>query len=112
MSRTLAALPVLLALSPFTPAQAPGCGFELVTSPNAATGETVLAALAVVSANDIWAVGDAAVGAMRRIFTMHWNGVRWTEVTAPLGTLAVNHMTGAVASASNDVWAVGYSSNF
>jgi hypothetical protein len=114
MSRfTAPRIPLCLLAIAFTAAasaQAPVCSFEVVPSATTAS-DTGLGALAVVSANDVWAVGSAARTGGRRSYTMHWNGVRWTEVPAPNGTLAINYLTGAAAVASNDVWAVGYSMN-
>jgi hypothetical protein len=65
-----------------------------------------LYALTVISASDIWAVGDLGYGAAP--VTTHWNGVSWTVVDNPeLGTTGAS-LKAVAALASDDVWAAGY----
>ena len=52
--------------------------------------------VAVVSPNDIWQVWYAATG--------HWNGSAWSAVS-PAGNFVA--LSGVVAVATDDVWAVG-----
>jgi hypothetical protein len=60
----------------------------------------VLAGVAALSANDVWAVGGS--------LALHWNGKSWARVPVPKGTGSLN----AVAATSpGDVWAVGSGSN-
>src|SRR5690242_18692608 len=100
----------------------PASGQDLVwgtvPSPNRSNKTNTLKAVAAVSANDIWAVGEYNAGLPvtgRRTLAEHWDGTAWTIVLSPnpkwtgvdLATL------GALAAiASNDVWAVGYSEDF
>lgn len=70
--------------------------------------------IAVVSSNDIWAVGwlDALNGGQWTL-TMHWDGTQWTQipspnVTNPSGSPYSQRLDSVVAIASNNVWAAGY----
>ena len=71
------------------------------------TGNTYLANVAVVSANDVWAAGYYQNGAPHVALAMHWNGTVWQVVpTANPGTTG-NEFTGVTVVATNNVWAVG-----
>src|SRR5581483_4235535 len=74
--------------------------------------------ITALSANDVWAVGDASVstasGVERLALTLHWNGKTWTQVPTPNpapSTMAATHVSNALSavsgSSSHDVWAVG-----
>jgi hypothetical protein len=62
-----------------------------------------LTGLTVVSAHDVWAVGDET--------TCHYNGASWREVPSPQPRPEYNEFTYPLedvsAAAPNDVWAVG-----
>ena len=64
---------------------------------------TGLAGITVVSATNVWAVGDAT--------TCHYNGSAWTEVPSPQPRGEFNEFSYPLedvsAVAPNDVWAVG-----
>ena len=62
-----------------------------------------LSDVAVVSADDVWAVGDLGVEQPVASLILHWNGTRW--VRTPLAKVA--QLTGVTAGPS-DAWAVGY----
>jgi len=86
--------------------------WNIVSSPNQGEAggdfDNELTSLAVVSANDVWAVGDwGTYGAARSTLALHWNGSSWSKVATPNGSNEVNWLSGAAALASNDVWAVG-----
>jgi hypothetical protein len=88
--------------------------WSIVPSPNVGEAggdfDNGLSSLAVVSPNDIWAVGNwGTYGAARSTLAMRWNGSTWTKVNTPNGPNEVNWLLSADAVASNDVWAVGYS---
>ena len=72
-----------------------GTSWSIIPGPNVSVNNPFYG-VAVVSANDIWAVGG--------IILEHWNGTTWSIVPSP-------NLTGAaysIASVSNnDVWAVG-----
>jgi hypothetical protein len=81
-----------------------------VPSANQPGGSNGLGGLAVVNAQDIWAVGSFATSLDDRdTLIEHWDGTTWTLVVSPNGPKEVNFLTRAVAVAADDVWAVGYS---
>ena len=68
--------------------------------PGANLNDSGLYDVAVVSANDVWAVGSLATRAQIE----HWDGTSWSVVAVqPPGTL----LNGVAALSSNDIWAVG-----
>lgn len=110
-------LALLLGLSPSanppTPAGAQcSAAWNLVSSPNGNNDHNRLGAVGIISANDIWAVGNTGFGlSTLSTLTEHWNGSSWSVVPSPNGTFAVNFLADVDGVASNDVWAVGYSWN-
>ena len=82
-----------------------GASWNVVASPNPTVSQD-LYGVAIVSANDIWAVGyytDQQSQAGSGSLTLHWNGTTWSQVSNP-GTSSLLAVAGV---ASNDVWAVG-----
>src|SRR5438128_6592608 len=73
----------------FTPTPTPtvGCGLAWNVVPSAdpsADGNQGLYSVAVVSANDVWAVGYyTSTGTLEQKLTEHWNGTQWTIVPDP-----------------------------
>ncbi|HEY6291927.1 MAG TPA: hypothetical protein VI455_10260 [Terriglobia bacterium] len=67
-----------------------------------------LTAMATISPDDIWAVGDllADGGELLEFLFEHWDGTSWTATT--LGSPDA-FLFGASADATNDAWAVGFS---
>jgi hypothetical protein len=66
--------------------------WTVVPSPNPnPQGNNGLGAVAVVSANDVWAVGEQPLGP----FTEHWDGTSWRIVATPGG---VNFLAGMAAA--------------
>ena len=60
----------------------------------------------VVASNDVWAVGSFLEN--DGTLTIHWDGVRWTQIGSPNGGGSDdNVLYGVAAIASNDIWAVG-----
>jgi hypothetical protein len=91
-----------------------GSKWSVVPSPNADSGENALAAVAAVSASDIWAVGyrhgpGAPGGGDRKTLVEHWDGVKWRIVKSPSpGPARGDGFLFGVAAASADrAWAVG-----
>jgi len=79
-----------------------------VQSPNAgqpANGD--LSGVAVVAADDVWAVGGYGQGAPGRTLIEHWDGTTWTVVPSPNKGPFPNSLSGVTAIAPDDVWAVG-----
>src|SRR5215469_16442609 len=58
-----------------------GANWSLVRSPNATTGYNLLNGVAAVSANNVWAVGQAATGNTYQTLIEHWNGATWSIVS-------------------------------
>lgn len=85
-----------------------GCSNWTVTSsPNPQNG-TVVQGIAVVSASDVWMVGQASTSGVSGYAAMaeHWDGQQWSIVPMP-NTAPIESLSGAAAAATNDVWAVG-----
>jgi len=68
--------------------------------PGARLNNSSLSGVAVVSANNVWAVGGKGPGALIE----HWDGTNWSVAAVqPPGTL----LNGVAALSSSDIWAVG-----
>jgi hypothetical protein len=99
-----------------TPTQTPLCPpqWTIVSSPNTASESHFLRDVAMVSANDVWAVGYYVSSTTFRNQTliMHWDGSGWSIVSSPNGGENVsNYLYGVSSVAPNDVWAVGWYGN-
>jgi hypothetical protein len=91
--------------------------WKIVSSPNVGSGTygNQLNAVAVVSANDVWAVGFSPHPSgtplyIRQTLIEHWNGSNWSVVASPNPkekTYVV--LNGVAAVSASDVWAVGHS---
>src|SRR2546430_9206522 len=60
-----------------------GTRWSLVRSPNATNGYNLLNGVAVVAANDVWTVGQAAIGSTYSTMIQHWTGTSWSLVSSP-----------------------------
>ncbi len=72
---------------------------------------TRLTDLAVISQNDVWAVGTIRVSGSNRTLTMHYDGTSWNIVGSPSPGTYSNILESVAAVSANDVWAVGYFAN-
>src|SRR6266498_3788887 len=88
-----------------------GTRWSVVRSPNATNGYNLLNGVAVVAANDVWAVGQAANGSTYSTLVEHWNGVAWSIVPSPNVAGNSNVLEAISVVSANDIWAVGYSSD-
>jgi len=88
-----------------------GTRWSLVRSPNATNGYNLLNGVAVVAANDVWTVGQAANGSIYSTLVEHWNGVAWSIVPSPNVAGDSNVLQAISVVSANDIWAVGYSSD-
>jgi hypothetical protein len=79
-----------------------GTSWTLVPSPIVLGANTTLESVAILSANDVWAVGNSANDTS---VTFHWNGTAWQAVQNGIS----GSLHSVTALASNDVWAAGYS---
>ncbi len=84
-----------------------GTSWSVVSSPNVGTRGNFLDAVAAVSANNIWAVGEFNNNGVFQTLLEHWNGTSWSVVSSPNIGTSNNYLYGVAASKSN-IWAVGY----
>jgi hypothetical protein len=70
---------------------------------------TALLAVSGSSSNDVWAVGTKTLpNHLTRTFAVHWDGSTWTAVPTPnAGSPKTGVLSGVVALAPDDAWAVG-----
>jgi hypothetical protein len=88
------------------------CGaWKIVPSPNFGSGNNELYGLAVVSANDVWAVGRYDDAGGYKTLSLHWDGSAWNIVSTPNVGSKFNQLFSLAAVSPNNVWAVGASSN-
>ncbi|HZU67736.1 MAG TPA: hypothetical protein VFA09_10715 [Ktedonobacteraceae bacterium] len=86
-----------------------GTQWSAVSSPSTGTLYSTLTSVAVVSANDIWAVGWEGVNGIAETLTEHWDGTQWNIVSSPDPGSAGNEFFSVAVVSTNDVWAVGNS---
>ena len=112
-SVSLVSLALLAALVPARAIaqNAPSCALEwhVVPGDNQPGGSNGIGSLAVVSTQNVWAVGSAVDGDNRHTLAARWNGLEWSVVPTPDGPNELNFLLRAAATPSGDVWAVGYS---
>src|SRR5215475_1041612 len=94
-----------------------GCQFTVVASTNIGAQDNSLNDVAVVSANDAWAVGEyTTADFVVHTLIEHWDGSGWSTVPSPNRLTGTGHdefntLKGVSAIAADDVWAVGYSAS-
>jgi hypothetical protein len=99
------------ALSKHDTSRSGGCGiWDIVPSDNEGNDRpNDLYGVAVVSANDIWAVGLYLYTAhIANTLIEHWDGNTWNVVASPNFGPGSNVLYGVTAVSQTDVWAVGY----
>ncbi len=84
-----------------------GTAWTLVTSPNPGSVGNVLTAVTALSRDAAWAVGSATDGLGEHPVAILWDGAGWNLLPLP-PDLGEGALSGVVALARNDVWAVGY----
>jgi hypothetical protein len=87
-----------------------GTGWSVVRSPNPGATFNVLTAVAVVSANNLWAAGYSANNTTYSTLVEHWNGTKWTVVPSPNGFNGApqfNFLSGIAVVSAHDIWVVG-----
>ena len=90
-----------------------GTKWSIIKSSNVGSGENELfVGVTAIAANDVWAMGWYVnnIG-VQQTLTEHWNGTKWSLVSSPNVGSSNNIFYGGVAVSTNDVWAVGYSTN-
>ena len=73
-------------------------------SPNPGPGNNYLESIAVVAANDIWAVGWFGPGATPQTLILHYDGGGWFRVASVDVDPSGNALYGVNAVSANDVW--------
>ena len=86
-----------------------GAKWSIIPSPNTASQFNDLLGVAVVSAHDVWAVGNSNVGQSTLI--EHFDGTKWSIVPSPSPGVNGNSLNGVVAVSATDIWAVGFQYN-
>ena len=88
-----------------------GTSWSIVKSRNATNGYNLLNGVAVVAANDVWTVGQAANGSTYSTLVERWNGAGWSIVPSPNVAGSSSVLTAISVVSANDIWAVGYSTD-
>ena len=88
-----------------------GTSWKQVAAPNpGGVNGTTLRSVAVISANDAWAVGDYGTGTGVRTLALHWNGSAWQQANTPnisAGSTIDDSFAAIGAGPPGAVWAVG-----
>jgi len=85
--------------------------WNIVPSPSVSgSSQNTLTSVAVVSANDVWAVGYYLESNWRTL-TVHWDGSTWSIIPSPNVGPYGNYLYSVAVRAANDVWAVGSTNN-
>ncbi len=90
-----------------------GTTWRIVNSPNQGSTTNVLFGITVISADDLWAVGQYVSSKTLNFQTLieHYDGSTWTIVASPNIKAMGNGLSGVTAVSSHDIWAVGNASN-
>lgn len=88
-----------------------GATWSVVKSPNATTGYNLLNGVAVVAANDVWTVGQAAQGSQYSTLVEHWEGTAWSIVPSPNVSGSSSVLQAISVVSASDIWAAGYSTD-
>jgi hypothetical protein len=86
-----------------------GTAWSIVPTRNIGQDANVLMAVAGVASNDVWAVGfgHSSSNQVGVPLIQHWDGTRWSLVRSPRLGRGFASLSGIVAVATDDVWAVG-----
>ena len=90
-----------------------GTQWSIISNPDPGAYSNTLTAVTAISTSDIWAVGSFATSSTSsgQTLTEHWDGTQWSVVVSPNVGSGYNTLNGVSATATNDVWAVGYGQN-
>lgn len=84
-----------------------GSKWSVVPSPNTQEGINNLVAIAAISANNIWAVGDGETPGYITLVE-HWDGSKWSIIKSPNVPHGNNELQGLAVIAPNNIWAAGF----
>lgn len=94
--------------APLNSPASPDCSPDWATVTSANWSITnYLQGVAVVSANDVWAVGYTLDGSVYKTLIEHWNGSSWSIVSSPSPGTGEVRLNDVAAAQGGDVWAVG-----
>ncbi len=86
-----------------------GARWSVVSSPNPSSYENQLNAVTVISATNVWAVGQDDINPMTgSTLIVHFNGTRWTQVVSP-SVNSRSTLTAVASASATDIFAVGSS---
>jgi hypothetical protein len=86
-----------------------GVNWTIFPTPNFSAFHNDFNAVAAISTNDVWAVGEYwvdGVASAINTFAEHWDGTAWTSV-ATVQPSTYNLLIGVAAISTTNVWAVG-----
>jgi len=86
-----------------------GTQWNVVASPSVGPYDNYLNGVAVVSSNNIWAVGSFynTASFSQQALIEQWNGTQWNSVTSPTIMASDNVLNGVAAAPSSGIWGVG-----
>lgn len=90
-----------------------GSQWTIVANPYPAScGDALASVTSVPGSKQVWAVGNSnvctGVTDYNHTLVEHWDGASWSVVSSPNPAVGTNFLWGVVATASNNVWAVGW----
>ena len=92
-----------------------GVAWSLIPSPNVGPEvDNSLAGVTAIASDDVWAAGTQQPTSLTapHTLTLHWDGSAWTIVpSANTSQTTANHLLAAATSASDDVWATGFTTS-
>ncbi len=102
-------MPPLLAISILrSPSHWNGSKWSVVPSQNPETESNYLQGVAVVTANNIWAVGYAYdFNTNPTTLIEHWNGSKWSVVPSPNRQPPADSLSAVAILSAHDIWAIG-----
>jgi hypothetical protein len=83
-----------------------GSQWSVIPSPNSGSN-TLFNSVAAVSADDIWAVGNAGSATLPQTLVEHWNGSRWRIVPSPNVGPNGDFLIGVTVVSERNIWTAG-----
>jgi len=85
-----------------------GTNWQVVASPSPGSSNNQLYGVTVVSATNIWTVGNYTnSNGINQTLIEHWNGTNWQIVSSPNAGPYSNDLYGVAAVSASNIWAVG-----
>lgn len=86
-----------------------GSQWSVVPSPTSGPSSDILYAVAAISTDSAWAVGDIEGIHPAQTLIERWNGSNWSVISSPNSGTLDNTLYGVAALSANNAWAVGQS---